>query len=99
MSNLQQLPYAEWLEESLRNIIGKPVKAICIITKVQEEPIDEDDSGEEIGCGYWNATCADKLTFAGFLQQDAMLDTLKLNGYITDDEDEEDSDYGEEEMS
>ena len=98
MSNLNQLPYAEWLEESLRNIIGKPVKAICIITKVQEEPIDETDTGEEIGCGYWNCSMVDKMAFAGFLQQDAMLDTMRANGYITDDEDEEDVEYGEEEM-
>jgi hypothetical protein len=43
-----------------------------------------------IGAGYWNCTVADKLLFTGFLQQDAMIDTMKANGYIPDDEDEED---------
>lgn len=96
MDDLNTLPYAEWLEQSLRNIIGKPVKAICIMTKVAGEPLDENDTGEEIGSGYWNASVADKLMFAGFLQQDAMLDTMRANGYILDDEDEyeEDEDDG-----
>lgn len=96
MSNLSQLPYAKWLEESLHNIIGKPIKAICIITKVQEEPMDEDDTGEEIGCGYWNVSMSDKYAFAGLLQQDALFDAMRSNGYITDDEEDEEEEDGEE---
>lgn len=84
---LNDLPYAEWLEQSLRNIIDKPVEAICIMTKVAS---DDKELGDEIGAGYWNCTVADKLLFTGFLQQDAMIDTMKANGYIPDDEDEED---------
>lgn len=82
---LNDLPYAEWLEQSLRNIIDKPVEAICIITKV---PSDDKELGDEIGSGYWNCTVADKLLFAGFLQQDAMIDTMKANGYLPDDEED-----------
>lgn len=92
MDNINDLPYAKWLEESLQNIVGKPVQAICIMTKF--------DSGDT-GTGYYECSVADKLLFAGFLQQDAMLDTMKANGYIPDDEeDEEDEDTDEqEEMS
>lgn len=81
MNDLSTLPYAKWLEESLQNIVGKPVKAICIMTK-----FDTDD----IGTGYWDCSVADKVLFAGFLQQDAMLDTMKANGYLEEDEEDED---------
>lgn len=85
MNDLNNLPYARWLEQSLQTIVGKPVEAICILTKF--------DTGD-VGNGYWNCTVADKLVFAGFLQQDSMLDTLKANGYL--EEDGEDDTDGEE---
>lgn len=84
MSDLNTLPYAKWLEESLQNIISKPVKSICILTK-----FDTDD----VGTGYYECSVADKILFAGFLQQDAMIDTLQVNGYL--EEDEEDEEYDE----
>lgn len=86
MNNLNNLPYAQWLEESLKNIIGKPVQAICIMTKV---PNSDPELGDDIGTGYWNCAMSDKVLFAGMLQQDAMLDTMRANGFIDDDEDEE----------
>ena len=84
MSDFKKLPYAEWLELSLQNIIEKPVKAMCIITKF--------DTGE-IGTGYYDCDMTDKLVFAGFIQQDAMIDTLSANGLLEDDEEDEE-DYG-----
>ena len=80
MSELNKLPYAKWLEQSLQDIIGKPVKSICILTKFEKD---------DIGTGYFDCSVADKLLFAGFLQQDAMLDTLKNNGYLEEDEEDE----------
>lgn len=80
MSDLHELPYAEWLEGSLKSIVGKPVQAICIMTKL--------DTGE-IGSGYYNCSMTDKLIFAGFVQQDAMLDTLVANGFVEEDSEEE----------
>lgn len=98
MSDLNKLPYAEWLEQSLQNIVSKPVQAICILTKFTPDPADnEEDTGDEIGTGYWHCSVADKLLFAGFLQQDAMLDTMRANGYLPDDEDEEDEEGPEDE--
>lgn len=80
MDDLNTLPYAQWLEKSLQNIISKPVKSICILTK-----FDTDD----VGTGYYECSVADKILFAGFLQQDAMIDTLQANGYLEEDEEDE----------
>lgn len=82
---LNDLPYAPWLEQWLRDIVDKPVEAICIMTKIAS---DNEDLGDEIGSSYWQTTVADKLLFAGFLQQDAMIDTLKVNGYLPEDEED-----------
>lgn len=79
-NNLNDLPYAKWLEESLQNIVGKPVQSICILTKFE--------SGD-IGTGYWDCAVGDKILFAGFLQQDAMLDTLKNNGFLEEDDEDD----------
>lgn len=90
MSKLTELPYAQWLEQSLRNIIDLPVESICIITKMEDG---------EVGTGYWNAGVFDKLAFAGVIQQDAMLETLRVNGFIEDEEDEDEDGQDEEELS
>lgn len=80
MSKLNDLPYAKWLEESLQNMVGKPIEAICIMSKF--------DSGD-VGTGYWNCTMGDKILFSGMIQQDAMLDTLEANGLLPGDEEDE----------
>ena len=49
-----------------------------------------------VGTGYYNCTVADKLVFAGFLHQDALLDALKNNGYLEEDEEDEDGNDEEE---
>lgn len=80
MSEINNLPYARWLEKSLQNIVGKPVQSICILTKFD---------GGDVGTGYYDCSVADKLLFSGFLQQDAMLDTLEANGYLEEDEEDD----------
>lgn len=79
MIDLNTLPYADWLEQSLKSIVDKPVQAICIMTKFE--------SGD-VGMGYFNCAIGDKMLFAGFIQQDAMIDTLMANGYLEDDEED-----------
>lgn len=93
MNEINKLPYAQWLEQSLQHIVGKPVQAICIMTKFANT---EEELGDDIGTGYWNCSVADKLLFAGFIQQDAMLDSMRANGYIPDDEDETEEDTTDE---
>lgn len=84
MGKINDLPYAKWLEESLQNVIGSNTQAICIMTR--------NESGE-VGSGYYNCSVPDKLMFAGFIQQDALLDTMTANGIIVDDEENEEDEF------
>lgn len=84
------LPYSDWLERSLHNIMSNQVDSICIITK---------NKNDEIMAGYYNCSIADKILFGGFLSQEAMIDTLYDQGLIEDceEDDELDDDYSIEE--
>lgn len=82
MPNLTNLPYAQWLEQSLANFVGLPVESICICTKFENG---------EVGTGYWDCSMSDKLLFSGIIQQDAMLDTMRENGWIPMEDDEDDT--------
>ena len=79
-NNLNEIPYAQWLEQTLQDIIKLPVKGICLNAIL--------DNGE-VYTAYHNATMHDKITIAGFIQQDAMIDTLAVNGFIQTEEDED----------
>lgn len=87
MNDLTSKPYAKWLEGSLQNMVSKPVKSICILSRY------EDDS---VGTGYYDCAVSDKILFAGFLSQDAMLNTLVENGLVEDMEDDEEDDEEDE---
>lgn len=80
-NNLNNIPYAQWLEKALQELITFPVKGICIVALT--------DNGE-IYNNYHNVNMADKLVMAGIIQQDAMLDTMAASGIIeySDDGDE-----------
>ena len=78
------LPYAGWLEESLQNLIATSVMSICIISK---------STDGEVLTGYYDCSVSDKLLFAGYLNQDAMIETLQVNGYISDDDEDKDEEY------
>ncbi len=74
------LPYAEWLEESLQSLIETPVGSICILSK---------STDGEVFASYYKCGVSDKILFAGFMNQDAMIDTLQENGFISNDEEDE----------
>lgn len=80
-SNLNKLPYAHWLEESLQQIVDMPVESMCIMTKFA-------DTGA-VHTAYFNCSPMDKLMFAGLINQDAMIDTLKINRMVPGDDEEE----------
>lgn len=80
MNDLQKLPYAEWLERSLQNIISTKVQSICIMTKTE--------SGE-VGTGYYECATVDKLLFASYLQHDAVVDTITSDELEENEEDED----------
>lgn len=87
--NITDMPYAQWLEETLRDISTLPVTGIAILGVLE---------GGEAYTTYYNTTMADKLFLSGLINQDATLDMLAAQGIIEyTDEDEEDDVNGEEE--
>lgn len=88
-NNLNNITYAKWLENALQELIKLPVKGICLNAVTE--------SGEAY-TNYYQISMMDKLTIAGLIQQDAMLDSLAANGVISYvEDDEEDEEDGEEE--
>lgn len=96
--NITEMPYAKWLEEILHDLVDIPMRSIAI-SGVTETG--------DFYTNYFRATMGDKVTLAGMISQDAMLDTLAANGVIEYDEDEseeeentdgseEDEDFGDE---
>ena len=88
MSNnvFKDIPYAQWLENTLQEMVHLPVKGVCLAATT--------DNGA-IYNSYYNVGMTDKITIAGVIQQDAMLDTLSANEYINIEADEEDDDETE----
>lgn len=86
------LPYTEWLEKTLQELVKFPVKGICICVTTGEG---------EVYVNYHKISMVDKLVVSGIIQQDAMLDTLAANGVVeyADDEEEGGESDGEEEVS
>lgn len=89
-NDIRNMPYAEWLEKTLQELVNFPVKGICIAATT--------NTGE-FYVNYHNVPMGDKLTIAGLVNQDAMLDTMAANGLVEYVEDEEGGDdNGEEEV-
>ena len=79
MSDLTNLPYADWLERSLQSLIGTNVQSICIMSRTE--------SGE-VGTGYYECNALDKMLFASYLQHDAVVDTITAEDTTEDEEDD-----------
>ena len=81
MADLTELPYARWLEKTLGRLIqGEPVEAICMITKT--------NTGE-VAMDCHECTMEDFMLFSGLLQQEALIETLKIRGLVPEEEDDE----------
>lgn len=88
-TNITKMPYAAWLEQTLRDISEVPVSGIAILGVLE---------GGETYTAYYNVSMADKLLLSGLINQDATLDMLAAQGVISyEDEEEEDADGEEEE--
>lgn len=90
-NNITEMPYAQWLEQTLRDISELPVKGIALMGVL--------DGGESYAA-YYNVSMTDKLVLAGLINQDATLDMLAAQGvidYEDDDDNEEEDVDGEEE--
>ena len=86
-TNINELPYAAWLEKNLRELIETPVKSICISAVSTDGDIYRD---------YYNTSMVDKIAIAGIIQQDAMLDSMAAHGIIEYADEEEGDTNGEE---
>lgn len=74
MSDILTKDYASFMEETLKKMVTLPVEGICIITKL---------SGGAVFTSYFNSGAIDKITYAGLIQQDAMIETLRANKMLS----------------
>lgn len=86
--NITDMPYAQWLEQTLRDISELDTRAIALVGVLENG---------DVYTGYYNTSMTDKLVLAGVINQDAMMDTLEANGVIEYEENEEEEDVEEEE--
>ena len=77
---INNLPYAAWLEKNLQDLIKLPLRSICISAVSADGDIYRD---------YYNANMVDKITMAGIIQQEAMLDSMAAHGIIEYEEEDE----------
>ena len=70
MGDIRSKEYAAYMEHTLKDMNDLPVESICIITKLKDGAVYT---------SYYNSTMTDKLIYAGLVQQDAMLDTLRAS--------------------
>ena len=89
-NDITKMPYASWLEQALQDISEHPVQSIILAGVLENR---------DVYMSYYETPMADKLLIAGIINQDAMMDNLIANGYIEEDDsdDEEDIDGKEEE--
>lgn len=87
-NNITNMPYAQWLEQTLRDISELPVKGIVLMGVLED--------GESY-TAYYNISMTDKLILAGLVNQDATLDMLAAQGVIDYNDDEEEDVDGKEE--
>lgn len=84
-NNFDNIPYAQWLEHTLKDILNLPIRGLSLHAVL--------DNGD-VYTAYHKVGMNDKLIIAGQVQQDAMTDFLKINNFIKNDEEDAD---GEEE--
>ena len=77
MSDIREKEYASFIEETLQGMVELPVEGICVIARLKDG-----------SCltNYHNCTMGDKILYAGILQQEAMLDLLKTNNMLRDED-------------
>lgn len=91
-NNITDMPYAKWLEQTLRDISNIPVRGMVVSCILEDG---------NTYTNYWKTSMGDKILLSGLIQQDAMFDSLEANGVIQYDNDdgddtEEDTDDEEE---
>lgn len=77
MADIRKQEYAQFLEETLAALTEMPIEGLCIIGRMK--------SGETF-VNYHKLSITDKILFAGLVQQDAMIESLKVNNLIKNEE-------------
>lgn len=86
-NKITEMPYAKWLEQSLRDMTTFKVHGIALAVLTDNK---------ETCTSYYNVDMADKLVISGVISQDATLDMLEANGVISYEDDAEEETDGEE---
>lgn len=73
MDDITRLPYAAWLEESIRTMSEFDVRSACIVVA------DKDDNTLT---SYYRANAQDKAIFIHNIQSDITMDLIRLNADI-----------------
>lgn len=84
-NDFSDIPYAQWLEQTLQDVINLPIKGLSLHAVLENG---------DVYTAYHKVGMNDKLIIAGQVQQDAMTDFLLVNNFIKNDEEGDD---GEEE--
>lgn len=77
MADIRKQEYAQFLEETLSALVEMPIESLCIMGKMK---------GGYSFVNYYKLSITDKILFAGLIQQDAMIDSLKANNLIKNEE-------------
>lgn len=76
MSDINEVPYAEWLEKSLQAIVPLKPVSLCFAAAMP---------GGEVYTGYYNADATDKAVIAHNIQADITMDIIRTNAAIIKD--------------
>ena len=64
------LPFAEWLEDTIKNLVESNPKHICVTAILPDETV---------GTAYWMCDARDKAILAHNIQADVTLDIIEAN--------------------
>ena len=73
MENICKKEYAQFMEETLEQMVHLPVTGICILLKLEDGAICSN---------YFNSQMMDKMIYAGVIQQDVTQHILKANNAV-----------------
>jgi hypothetical protein len=71
--DLSELPYTEWLEDTLKSLIGLPTKGILLCAVLENGDIYKDD---------YNLAFGDRDRIVGLLQRENIVAFMRGNGLI-----------------
>ena len=80
MENILDKDYASFMEKVLSDMVSLPVEGICVVTKFRDGAT---------ALSFYNSSQTDKILYAGMIQQDAMMDVLKANRMLRENDPEE----------